>query len=112
VERLDDVLTAEGIEPSAIGLLWMDTQGHEVHVLRGSQKLLARGIPVVTEFWPYGLSRAGISGDEFIEAVQKRFTHFYDLRDARLAPADIAAVPELFSRYPDVKFTDLLLLTL
>jgi FkbM family methyltransferase len=112
VERLDDVLDAEGIDPSDVGLLWMDTQGHEVHVLRGSRELLARGTSVVTEFWPYGLSRAGISEAEFVEAVQGRFTHFYDLRDARLAPAHISTVSDLFRRYSDVKFTDLLLLSL
>jgi FkbM family methyltransferase len=112
VERLDDILEAEGIDLSEVGLLWMDVQGHEVHVLRGSQKLLSHGISVVTEFWPYGLGRSGISEAEFVEVVKGCFTHYYDLRDSRLLPVEIDAVPELFRRYTDVKFTDLLLLSL
>jgi len=112
VERLDDILAAERIDPAGVGLLWMDTQGHEIHVLRGSRTLLAAGTSVVTEFWPYGLGRSGISERDFVELVSNGFTHFYDLRDARSAPEDITAVSNLFRRYTEAKFTDLLLLRL
>lgn len=112
VERLDDILAAERIDPSEVGLLWMDVQGHEVHVLNGSRNLLAHGTSVVTEFWPYGLSRSGITEAEFVDVVKACFTHYYDLRDPRLHPTAIDAAPELFRRYTDVKFTDLLLLSL
>ena len=40
-------------------LLWMDTQGYEGVVLRGATALLAARVPIVSEFWPYGLRRAG-----------------------------------------------------
>jgi FkbM family methyltransferase len=112
VARLDDVVEAEGIDLSDVGLLWLDVQGHEVHVLRASRKLLASGTSVVTEFWPYGLSRSGISEAEFVEFVKGYFTHYYDLRDSCVAPVEIGAISELFRRYTDVKFTDLLLLSL
>jgi FkbM family methyltransferase len=112
LETLDHVLTAEAIDPAEIGLVWMDTQGHETHVLKGSQELLAHGPPVVTEFWPYGLRRSGVSEAEFVAVVQRSFTHFYDLRDPRRAPVAVGSVSDLFRTYPDAKFTDLLLLRL
>jgi len=40
-------------------LLWMDVQGAEGSVLAGAARLLRASVPIVTEFWPYGLSRAG-----------------------------------------------------
>lgn len=42
-------------------LIWIDTQGHEGHVLEGGRGIFAReGRPfVVLEFWPYGLHRSG-----------------------------------------------------
>jgi len=42
-----------------VALIWLDVQGHEGHVLAGARELLARGVPVVSEFWPYALTRAG-----------------------------------------------------
>ena len=42
-------------------LVWIDTQGHEGHVLAGAQEILARERRpfVVLEFWPYGVDRCG-----------------------------------------------------
>jgi FkbM family methyltransferase len=39
-------------------LIWMDTQGYEGFVLKGATSLLAAKIPLVSEFWPYGMKRA------------------------------------------------------
>ena len=39
-------------------LLFMDTQGFEGHVLSGAKNLIQKGVPIVMEFWPYGLKRA------------------------------------------------------
>jgi FkbM family methyltransferase len=41
-----------------IGLVWVDVQGHEGHVLEGMGDLLGR-VPVVIEYWPYHLERSG-----------------------------------------------------
>lgn len=42
-------------------LVWIDTQGHEGHVLRGARGLIAAGRLrfAVVECWPYGLERSG-----------------------------------------------------
>jgi len=59
LRRLDDMIAEVGVALAHIGLAWIDTQGHEGHVLAGAQGLLASSIPIVAEFWPYGLSRCG-----------------------------------------------------
>lgn len=56
--RLDRVLDESGIDMRSIGIAWIDTQGHEGHVLRGAPKLIEAGIPIVAELWPYGLQRS------------------------------------------------------
>jgi FkbM family methyltransferase len=51
-DTLDSILH-EKIESET--LIWIDTQGFEGFVLEGSKKLINKGIPMVIEFWPYGL---------------------------------------------------------
>jgi FkbM family methyltransferase len=56
--RTLDSLASDGtIDIGAVDLAWIDTQGHEAHVLAGASCLAT--IPILTEYWPYGLRRAG-----------------------------------------------------
>lgn len=58
--RTFDSLVLEGILPKdGPDLLWIDTQGHEGHVLASAHSLRTMRCPVVLEFWPYGLERSG-----------------------------------------------------
>ena len=67
--RSVDSLVAEGlIEPARLGLVWIDVQGHEAHVLAGAQRLLEQGVPTVIEVWPYGLART--DGTEMAKKVR------------------------------------------
>lgn len=111
VRRLDDVLSALQIRPEEIKLLWMDVQGHEKHVIEGADLLLRCGVPVVAEFWPYGLTRAGVSPSQFYACVIARFGHFYDLGEQVPRRRPIAELPEMFGQYRGTtQFSDLLLL--
>jgi FkbM family methyltransferase len=77
--RLKDALTTS---PAEVGLVWVDTQGHEGHVLAGASTLLGRGIPWVVEYWPYGLTRAG--GLDLLHAlVDEHFEVVVDVRASR-----------------------------
>jgi FkbM family methyltransferase len=60
-----------------ISLIWVDIQGHEGHFFRGAKQFLRRGIPVVIEFWPYGINRSGMSVQEFCEIISELFSRFY-----------------------------------
>ena len=112
VRRLD-ALAAEGeLDAGSLGLIWVDVQGHEGHVLAGARTLLAAKIPMVTEFWPTELARAG-GLDLFKEIVTTCFTRVVDLRaaDAGGPALESSRIGELAGRYTGPgDFTDLLLL--
>lgn len=111
VYRLDDLLAGAGVAASEVALIWMDVQGHESHVLEGAQKTLEAGMPVVAEFWPYGLARTGVSPERFTQLMQDRFDTFYDLAEDAPVPRPVADIRHLYDRHQHFKsFTDLLLL--
>ncbi|MGH9198733.1 MAG: FkbM family methyltransferase, partial [Acidimicrobiia bacterium] len=111
VRRLDDVLTEAGLPWMQVGLLWMDVQGHEIHVLAGAERLIMSGVPVVAEFWPYGLHAAGIGQDQYCNRIASMFEGFHDLADQPSKRRDPIEVRGLFDRYQgEHSFTDLLLL--
>lgn len=79
VQTLDQTIQSLDIKPEQIELLWMDVQGHEGHIFQGAESLIATGVPVVFELWPYGLRSAGLKLDWFIEFVSTHFSHLWDL---------------------------------
>ncbi|MFQ5549501.1 MAG: FkbM family methyltransferase [Woeseia sp.] len=65
-DRLDNLLA--GLPDSFtdnIALVWIDVQGYEGYAFMGAKTLLSKGIPVVSEIWPYGLRRAGMSPEKY-----------------------------------------------
>lgn len=68
-------LDLHGLPP--VGLIWVDTQGHEGHVLRGMDGAFAE-VPCVFEYWPYGLVRAG-GIMQFHELLKSRFSTVLDI---------------------------------
>jgi FkbM family methyltransferase len=105
VARLDDVVSDLGIPLANIGLVWVDTQGHDFRVLAGSRLLTSTPIPVLVEYWPYGLHRAG-DLNRFHELVARTYSTVLDI--ATDPPAEIAS-KQLPSHSVD-DYTDLLLL--
>ena len=69
--RLDSLAEKEVVDLNAIDLVWMDAQGHEAHILAGAESLMTMDIPILTEYWPYGLRRAGAL-DRFHSLVARR----------------------------------------
>lgn len=111
--RIDDILAEQAISLNDIGLTWIDTQGHEGHVLAGAHRLLASGAPVIMEYWPYGLRRAG--GLDLLHwLIRDSGRRVVDLRETlNHGSAHSLSRPELESlptRYPNGQFTDLALL--
>jgi FkbM family methyltransferase len=78
--RLDRLVEAR---PGQSLLIWMDTQGYEGFVLKGAGALLAARVPIVAEFWPYGMRRAG-SYSLFRELLAG-YRGFIDLREVAAA---------------------------
>ena len=80
-------------------LVWLDIQGHEGHFFSGARRLLSRRIPVVSEFWPYAISRSGISRVQFNRIVSDLFTNFYVLGGDRHEKRPVSQLDALFDVY-------------
>lgn len=96
VQSLDFAIRSLGIDPKEIKLLWMDVQGHEGHVLQGAQSLIATGVPLVFELWPYGLCSAGTNIELFVEFVINHFTYLWDLSSDHPEELPVSSIREMF----------------
>jgi FkbM family methyltransferase len=76
-----------------VAVIWIDVQGYEGYVFQGAKESLARGIPVVSEIWPYGIARAGMTMDDFNAVVVDIWKSFWAKRRE-----------ERFVRYPILAF--------
>jgi FkbM family methyltransferase len=111
--RVDDILAEQNVELSDVGLAWIDTQGHEGHVLAGAPRLLASAVPIIMEYWPYGLRRA--AGLELLhQLIADSGRRIIDLQEPLrggtprvLSRTEWDALPE---RYPSNLHTDIALL--
>lgn len=114
VRRLDGLVRSGEVDGAAVGLVWLDVQGHEGHVLAGGRDLLRLGVPVVTEFWPSAMRDAG-GLEAFHAVVRSCFARVIDVRAAqgggRPQALPSAGIEQLTERYAGpAAFTDLLLL--
>ena len=112
--RLDSFVEAGLLDPAEIGLVWIDVQGHEPHVLRGAKVAIPAGVPVVVEYCPWVL---GDGLEDLDGQIADRFSTMVDLRalaagmgeaSVMLTPSDL---PRLAARYRRSGYTDLLLLS-
>lgn len=80
-------------------LVWIDTQGHEGHVLAGAERILSRARPpvVVLEFWPYGVERCG--GRERLFHVLRQCRAVYDMREPGWEGLPLVTAGALEARY-------------
>lgn len=113
VHRLDALVDDGRILLDNVALVWMDVQGHEAHVLAGASVLASREIPVLLEYWPYGLARSG-GLERLHELIAERYAVAIDMHswDRHLQPELVqpGALPQLKNAYarPEQQ-TDLLL---
>jgi FkbM family methyltransferase len=112
---IDALAEAGLLDPEAIGLVWLDVQGSEGHVLAGASRLTALGTPVVAELYPRMLRRGG--GLALLEAAAQQYSHYLDLRaleDGRSVKAALAPAGTLGAWKPAGAnaFTDILLVRL
>jgi FkbM family methyltransferase len=107
--KLDSLCERGVLDLGEVGLTWIDAQGHEGHILAGAQKLLDSGIPVVTEFWPYGLNRSG-GREALVEAIRSNYGTIVDLGcEDPLSPTarrGAGEVESLFRDYERGSFLD------
>jgi FkbM family methyltransferase len=113
---VDYLVTRGVLDPGEVGMIWIDAQGHEGHILKGAGELVSRGIPIVLEFHPEMLTDAG--GQSAVEEIiGTNYTHFVDLRTVdlrhpskvQLQPAgDISSFAKGFGDKGGAHHTDIL----
>ena len=104
---LDDVVEKLPSKFADISLLWVDVQGHEWYVFEGAKDLLASGIPVVSEIWPYGILQSGISLDKFCASIAALWSHYWKLKEdkfVKYSTDDFDWVYNAGKRYANVIF--------
>lgn len=118
-----DHLADDGvIDRDRLGMLWIDAEGHEGHILEGAATLADRGVPIVFEFNPAGLDERGDRG-KVHEVADRSYTHFVDVRrpepdrsQGRFRLRPVGELAKHAERFLDPSqpghFTDLLLLRL
>lgn len=78
-----DSLVDKGlVSDDGTGMLWIDCEGHDAHVLAGATRLLAKGVPVILEISPAKLEKQG-GKDLLIETANAHYSSFIDLRRTR-----------------------------
>lgn len=108
-ERLDSIITSA--DPTSC-LIWMDTQGYEGFILKGATNILTSKIPMVIEFWPYGMEKAGsyCALKDTLLAYEK----FFDLSevDPKPVPMSESNLDNLCAKFVNTMgFTDILVVT-
>ncbi len=112
--RLDSLVEDGRIDPAAVGLLWVDVQGHEAQVLAGASSILRheRPIPAVIEFWPYGLRRSN-GLDRLCQLVAENYRLVIDVRASERSGSAVSLpasdLIQLADVYDGISFTDLVL---
>lgn len=96
-----------------ITLIKMDTQGCEIDILKGFEKLLDKKIPnfIFMEFWPYGLRKYHYDIDYLLQFIEKNNLKIHELMRNNFSEVDLGFV-ETFSRNTKNIHTNLLLTTL
>lgn len=107
---LDSFVDSGEVDPDSVGLLWIDAQGHEGQIVAGAKTLTAKPVPLLIEFWPYGLRRSG-GLEELVNAISTTYSGFLDLdKDPPDVPRPAADIAQLVDEYWGIARTDLLLI--
>ncbi|UCB53872.1 MAG: FkbM family methyltransferase [Thiotrichales bacterium] len=97
--RLDSLIGKGFFAKERPGLIWMDIQGHDYDFFVGSKEVISRyRVPVVGEFWPYSINRAGCERDQYCEIIMSLFTHYLDPAGANEF-CTVDSFDSLFDRY-------------
>jgi FkbM family methyltransferase len=93
-------------------LIWMDTQGYEGHILAGATNAITQKVPMILEFWPYGMNRSGSYLPLKQALIGSQYEWLYDLSDpSTKVPLSGEALDTIYGQLGESgKFTDLLII--
>lgn len=95
-DTLPNLLKKAPLELKNNMLVWIDIQGHEGYCFRGAREwLVATKVPAVSEVWPYGILRSGMSLEEFSGIVSGIWGAYYVWRNDRFVRYPMSEFPRL-----------------
>jgi FkbM family methyltransferase len=99
MESASRLFSDQGITCTSGTLVWIDTQGHEGHVLMGLRDWIDAGTlhAVVIEFWPEGIERSG--GRNALFEGLKQCTDIYDINQVDWQKSGRLSIDELEAKY-------------
>jgi len=103
--NLDEYLSnLNGGKIPDVDFIKMDIQGFEMQAIKGMQKTLTenKDVILISEFWPYGLKKAGSSSLEYFNHLSSLQFKCYLFENSSLVTLDEKKVREL-DRYKDNK---------
>lgn len=107
VTTVDAHCAACDVPLDEVGLLWVDVQGHEGHVLAGASSVLSRGVPLVVECTPRDLvDTDGL--DKFVGAITAHYSSFTDVREPSRPGRPVGHLHEIIAKYVGDDHTELL----
>lgn len=107
-DTLDNICQRHGIE--SVHFMKIDVQGAESKVINGASNLL-RNSPdciLMTEFWPYGLSRSGSDAMVYLESLVRLGFTLYESGSRRKGMTPIDRLGALISRTQGRKYSNLI----
>lgn len=84
-------------------LCWIDTQGHELAILQSITPLIRDGLPVVIEFWPYGMECQGTDKHQFVNLLMQ---HQLDVAELKNSAVEAIAVEQLLHYWDQLRQAD------
>ncbi|MEP6910792.1 MAG: FkbM family methyltransferase [Actinomycetota bacterium] len=110
-DRLDEIIGRLPQEFSEeIALVWIDIQGYEGFAFRSGPNFFGRGMPVVSEIWPYAIRRAGMSDAEFCSTVGQLWSGYARLIDGEFAYFPIDSFSEYYASLDRAQFENVIFL--
>ena len=91
-----------------VDFIKMDIQGYESSALKGMINTLNANsqIKILTEFWPYGLNKAGVLVKDFIKQIEELGLNIYLIKGDHLTEFDKSIN---YQDWPDTQYKNLLL---
>lgn len=112
--RFDDIAAERDLDIDRLGVFWVDAQGHEGHILAGADSVMDSQVPVIIEYWPYGLRRAnglGLLHDQVADRCRRVIDIRASVTEGRVVDVHPDALSRLESRYFGRRdYTDLILI--
>jgi FkbM family methyltransferase len=107
--EIDAVNIDDYLKSTKVDFIKMDIQGFEMEAMKGMKETLKNNpdIKMISEFWPYGLKKAGSSLRDYFVLLKELNFKIEILRDNKLETLDLETVLEM-ENFPEENYFNIL----